>query len=94
MGKEYGCGAFLYADRVCLYLPQRLRSLRLEGGLSIREFVDKCCISREMLRQVELGKSNPTIHLCSRLAYGTGCSLGTFLTRIEAAADAAEESGE
>lgn len=46
----------------------KLKSARVQAGLSQEGLARKCGISRETIRKIETNKLNPSIHICNIIA--------------------------
>lgn len=53
----------------------RVRAMRLEAGLTVREFADRAALSPRFINQLEAGEGNISIARLARVAEGLGCSL-------------------
>lgn len=67
-------------------LGSRVRSLREERGLSLRDLAGETGVSAAMLSQVERGETSPTISVAERIAQGLDLSLSQLLRLDEAPA--------
>lgn len=54
---------------------QRVKSLRLERGLSQEAFADKCGLDRTYISGIERGVRNPTLEVIAVIADGLGINL-------------------
>ncbi len=75
------------AEGVTAHLAARLRSLRLERGLTLEALAERTGVSRSMISLVERGESSPTAAVLARLAAGLGVTLASLFAG-EASADA------
>jgi putative transcriptional regulator len=50
----------------------KLRTARLQAGLSQEGLARMCGISRETIRKIENNKLNPSIYICNKLANSLG----------------------
>jgi transcriptional regulator with XRE-family HTH domain len=64
-------------------LPGNLRELREKRNLSLDAFARMTGVSKSMLRQIETGKSNPTLATVWKIATGLRVSLSTLLRESE-----------
>lgn len=62
----------------------RVRVLRDDAGLSLRELAERSGVSPTTLSQVERGNSSPTLTVAERIAAGLGLSLSQLLRLDEA----------
>jgi XRE family transcriptional regulator, aerobic/anaerobic benzoate catabolism transcriptional regulator len=53
----------------------RVRAMRLEGGLTVREFAERVALSPRFINQLEAGEGNISIARLARVANGLGRSL-------------------
>jgi transcriptional regulator with XRE-family HTH domain len=60
------------------HLAERLRSLRLERGLTLDGLADRTGVSRSMISLIERGESSPTAAVLDRLAGGLGVTLASL----------------
>lgn len=86
-------------DALRLALARRLRSLRIEAGLTQIELAERAGISNEFLSRIEHASGTPSLDTVARLAHGLGLQLcevfqedapadvmarlGTLLARLE-----------
>jgi DNA-binding XRE family transcriptional regulator/uncharacterized cupin superfamily protein len=61
-------------------IPERLKQLRGDLGLSLDELADKAGVSRAMLSKIERGAASPTIGLLCKVS----TALGVSITRLVA----------
>ncbi len=54
---------------------QRVKTLRLERGLSQEAFADKCGLDRTYISGIERGVRNPTLEVIAVIADGLGVRL-------------------
>jgi len=74
-------------EDITAHLATRLRSLRLECGLTLDGLAARTGVSRSMISLIERGESNPTAAVLDRLAAGLGVTLSAlFAERRHAAA--------
>jgi transcriptional regulator with XRE-family HTH domain len=64
------------APPVEVALGTRIRTLRREGGMTLRQLADKAGFTESFLSQVERGVASPSIASVQRLAHGLGLSIG------------------
>ena len=62
----------------------RIRAIRTERELSLRDLADRSGVSAPMLSQVERGGTSPTVALAEKIADGLGLSLSQLLRLDEA----------
>ena len=60
---------------------RRVRAFRLQAKLTQEELAGRSCMRRLFVRQVELGKSNPSLASIVLLAHGLGCELADLFPR-------------
>lgn len=60
-------------------LPQRLRQLRLEAGLTIEALASSSGVSRSMISKIERGEANPTASILAQLAEGLNMTISFLL---------------
>ncbi|XBS68779.1 helix-turn-helix transcriptional regulator [Acerihabitans sp. KWT182] len=53
----------------------RVKTLRLQAGLSQEAFADKCGLDRTYISGIERGVRNPTLEVIAVIANGLGISL-------------------
>jgi DNA-binding XRE family transcriptional regulator len=75
--------AYEYAERICAGLPKRLIELRVAAGLKPYALAIRAGVSRDMIGDIERGKSIPTLFLAARLAFGLGMTLTEFVRGME-----------
>jgi transcriptional regulator with XRE-family HTH domain len=66
------------ADDADLALARRIRSLREERGLSLRNVAEGAGVSESFLSQVERGVANPSVASLRRIAEALGESVASF----------------
>jgi len=64
-------------------LGQRLRELRREAGLTLKELEEKCGISVPYLSDIERGRSNPSLETLKKLASFYGKTLNDLLSGVD-----------
>ncbi len=64
---------------ISVELGARIRSLRVQAGLSLEQFSQRAGVSRAMLSSIERGEKSPTLPIIVRIASGFGVSLSTLL---------------
>ncbi|MDX5629604.1 MULTISPECIES: helix-turn-helix transcriptional regulator [unclassified Brenneria] len=57
---------------------QRVKTLRLQAGLSQEAFADKCGLDRTYISGIERGVRNPTLEVIGVIADGLGINLKTL----------------
>ncbi len=60
-------------------LPQRLRQLRLEAGLTIEGLASLSGVSRSMISKIERGEANPTASILAQLSEGLNMTISFLL---------------
>ncbi|SFU13966.1 DNA-binding transcriptional regulator, XRE-family HTH domain [Kosakonia arachidis] len=55
-------------EDIKVLLGQRVRTLRMEAGLSQESFADKCGLDRTYISGIERGTRNPTLEVLYTLA--------------------------
>jgi len=68
-------------------IAHRVRTLRVQRGLSLDALAATCDVSRSMLSLIERGESSPTAVVLEKIATGLGVSLATLFEDDGAAAD-------
>ena len=68
-----------------LAIGERLKTLRIEGGLTLDELATLSGVSRAMISRVERAEASPTAALLARLCEALGLSLSSFFASNEAA---------
>ena len=56
-------------------IGRRVRALRLEGGMTVRDFAERAALSPRFAHQLEAGEGNISIGGLARVAAALGCSL-------------------
>ncbi|MBS1203355.1 MAG: family transcriptional regulator [Proteobacteria bacterium] len=56
------------AEDIKVLLGQRVRTLRMEAGLSQESFAEKCGLDRTYISGIERGTRNPTLEVLYALA--------------------------
>lgn len=64
----------------------RIRSLRLEKGLTLEDLATSSGVSRAMISRIERAEASPTASLLARVCAALGLSLSTFFAEEESAA--------
>lgn len=67
-----------------LTIGPRVRALRDQMGLSLRDLADRTGVSAPMLSQVERSETSPTLAVATKIASGLGLSLSALLRLDEA----------
>ncbi|MFE8151956.1 helix-turn-helix transcriptional regulator [Brenneria goodwinii] len=57
---------------------QRVKTLRLQAGLSQEAFADKCGLDRTYISGIERGVRNPTLEVIGVIADGLGINFKTL----------------
>lgn len=60
---------------ITVRFEQRVKTLRLERGLSQEAFADKCGLDRTYISGIERGVRNPTLEVIAVIADGLGVRL-------------------
>ena len=69
---------------MAVVVGQRVRSLREDQGLSLRDLAQRSSVSAPMLSQVERGSTSPTLAVAEKIADGLGLTLSQLLRLDEA----------
>jgi transcriptional regulator with XRE-family HTH domain len=69
---------------MAVVVGHRVRSLREDQGLSLRELAVRSSVSAPMLSQVERGTTSPTLAVAEKIADGLGLTLSQLLRLDEA----------
>ena len=69
---------------MAVVVGQRVRSLREDQGISLRELAQRSSVSAPMLSQVERGTTSPTLAVAEKIADGLGLTLSQLLRLDEA----------
>lgn len=72
-----------YAERVCRALPDALRLRREAKGLSGYALAERSGVSREMIRRIEAGETNPTLLTTARLLRALDMSFTELASQID-----------
>ncbi|MHB8763436.1 MAG: helix-turn-helix domain-containing protein [Deferrisomatales bacterium] len=75
-------------------MAANLRAVREGRGLSLEQVAELTGVSKSMLRQIEVGKSSPTIATIWKIANGLKVSFTALLHRPEIAAEVRAFDGE
>lgn len=62
---------------------QRVRSLRIEKGVSQEELADRCGVHRTYMGRIERGETNITLTNIHKVARGLGVSPASLLNEAE-----------
>ncbi|NQY98431.1 MAG: cupin domain-containing protein [Henriciella sp.] len=65
-------------DRLDIDVAERLKSLRLQSGLSQRKLADRAGVANATISQIESGALNPTVGALRKILSGFPMSLGEF----------------
>ncbi|MCA6941730.1 helix-turn-helix domain-containing protein [Pectobacterium polaris] len=57
---------------ITVHFGQRVKTLRLQAGLSQEAFADKCGLDRTYISGIERGVRNPTLEVIGVIADGLG----------------------
>lgn len=68
-------------------IGERITQLRIERNLTTNKLANLARISQSYLRDVELGKKNPTVEFLSYICYGLNISLESFFAESNADID-------
>ncbi|PWC19022.1 helix-turn-helix domain-containing protein [Brenneria corticis] len=63
------------AKNITIRFGQRVKTLRLQAGLSQEAFADKCGLDRTYISGIERGVRNPTLEVIGVIADGLGINL-------------------
>ncbi|RAT14042.1 transcriptional regulator [Lonsdalea populi] len=63
------------AKNITVHFGQRVKTLRLQAGLSQEAFADKCGLDRTYISGIERGVRNPTLEVIGVIADGLGIDL-------------------
>ncbi|KFF68896.1 helix-turn-helix domain-containing protein [Pectobacterium brasiliense] len=63
---------------ITVHFGQRVKTLRLQAGLSQEAFADKCGLDRTYISGIERGVRNPTLEVIGVIADGLGIKLRTL----------------
>ncbi|MBJ7223894.1 MULTISPECIES: helix-turn-helix domain-containing protein [unclassified Brenneria] len=66
------------AKNITVRFGQRVKTLRLQAGLSQEAFADKCGLDRTYISGIERGVRNPTLEVIGVIADGLGINLKTL----------------
>lgn len=66
------------AEDIRTLLGQRVRTLRMEAGLSQESFAEKCGLDRTYISGIERGTRNPTLEVLYILAAALHTELATL----------------
>jgi XRE family transcriptional regulator, regulator of sulfur utilization len=72
-----------YMDQLPDVVAQNLRALRKERHLSLTQLAKLTGVSKSMLRQIEIGQSNPTVTTVWKIANGLRVPFTALMTRPE-----------
>src|SRR5882724_1972627 len=75
-------------------IAQRVRTLRLDLGMTLDVLAAKCAVSRSMLSLVERGESSPTAVVLEKIATGLRVPLATLFDDARAPANPVSRSGD
>jgi transcriptional regulator with XRE-family HTH domain len=70
-------------DQLSDVVAQNLRALREQRNLSLTQLAELTGVSKSMLRQIEIGQSNPTVATVWKLANGLRVPFTALMTRQE-----------
>jgi transcriptional regulator with XRE-family HTH domain len=71
------------ADEIDVRMAARLRSRRLELGLSLGELAELSGVSKAMIAKVEATSSSPTAGVLGRLCSGLGITMSALMAAVE-----------
>ncbi|WP_174865070.1 helix-turn-helix domain-containing protein [Pectobacterium polaris] len=63
------------SKEITVLFGQRVKTLRLQAGLSQEAFADKCGLDRTYISGIERGVRNPTLEVIGVIADGLGITL-------------------
>ncbi|WP_049854922.1 helix-turn-helix domain-containing protein [Dickeya fangzhongdai] len=66
------------AKNITVRFGQRVKTLRLQAGLSQEAFADKCGLDRTYISGIERGVRNPTLEVIGVIADGLRINLKTL----------------
>ncbi|ATA22513.1 helix-turn-helix domain-containing protein [Gibbsiella quercinecans] len=66
------------AKNITIRFGQRVKTLRLQAGLSQEAFADKCGLDRTYISGIERGVRNPTLEVIGVIANGLGIELAAL----------------
>ncbi|MEQ9899665.1 helix-turn-helix transcriptional regulator [Pectobacterium punjabense] len=66
------------AKNITVRFGQRVKTLRLQAGLSQEAFADKCSLDRTYISGIERGVRNPTLEVIGVIADGLGIELAVL----------------
>lgn len=66
------------AKNITVRFGQRVKTLRLQAGLSQEAFADKCGLDRTYISGIERGVRNPTLEVIGVIADGLGIELAVL----------------
>lgn len=69
-------------------LHERLRMLRQQAGLTLREVADKSGVTISQLSDVERGRTLPSLETLERIAGAYDLSIGELLVNVQIRPDA------
>jgi transcriptional regulator with XRE-family HTH domain len=72
-----------YMEQVPDVVAQNLRTLREQRNLSLTQLAELTGVSKSMLRQIEIGQSNPTVATVWKVANGLRVPFTALMTRQE-----------
>ena len=70
-------------DQLSDVVAQNLRALREQRNLSLTQLAELTGVSKSMLRQIEIGQSNPTVATVWKVANGLRVPFTALMTRQE-----------
>lgn len=72
-----------YAERIGRALPEILRRRREALGFSGYALAERSGVSREMIRRIEAGETNPTLFIIARLLHAMSMSFAELAAQID-----------
>lgn len=72
-----------FAERVGRAVPGILRSRREALGLSGYALAERSGVSRDMIRRIEAGETNPTLFIVARLIRAMNMSFEEFAAQLD-----------
>jgi transcriptional regulator with XRE-family HTH domain len=73
----------IVSDEIDARMAERLRSRRLELGLSLGELAGRSGVSKAMIAKVESSRSSPTAGVLGRLCGGLGITMSALMAAVE-----------
>ncbi len=73
----------MVSDDIDRRMAERLRTRRLELGLSLGELAERSGVSKAMVAKVETASSSPTAGVLGRLCAGLGITMSSLMAAVE-----------